>query len=107
LCRIEIDDRVLCPACFERLAEAGELPDLVRGYRDYGRAQFLLLVLGALILFVGVVTGPASIYCGARALDRKRARGETAGRAWVWVLLVLGVAETAGSVALYAAMLSW
>lgn len=104
LCRIDVDGRVLCPACFERLAEAGELPGLVRGYRDHYRAQALLVVVGILVIFAGVVTGPASLYFGARAWAA--ARGRTGRRLWIAILFLVAVAETAGSVAIFVNMAS-
>ena len=68
LCRIDTDGRVLCPACFERLADAGELPSLQAHYRDYGQMQLYLVLLGWLMVFVGPVAGPASIYYGIKGL---------------------------------------
>jgi len=104
LCRIEVEGRCLCPGCFERLAASGELPSLVRGYRDHARSQSTLFLLGLLVIFVGVVAGPASIYYGVLALRGKKARADTSGRAMVWLLFVLAAIETAASVALYVAM---
>ena len=46
LCRIETDGRVLCPPCFERLLDAGQLPSLVAHHHDYGHMQLLLAILG-------------------------------------------------------------
>lgn len=104
LCRIEVERRALCPACFERLADAGELPSLVASYRDYGRAQYLLALLGLVFFFLGLVTGPASAYYGTKALDQMRAAGETRGRLRVWALFALGAAEVIGSVAFFVAI---
>jgi hypothetical protein len=101
LCRVEADGRVLCPACFDRLADAGELPSLVTTYRDFGRAQYLVALLGLLFFFLGPVTGPASIYYGTKALALARASGEAGPRLGVLALFALGALETIGGVAFY------
>ena len=102
LCRIEVEGRILCPACFERLDEQGALPGLVSTYRDHRRVQSGLVVLGLLIPFVACVSGPGAIYYGTRALGRMESTGETDGRVGVWILSVLGALEALGSVALIA-----
>jgi len=101
LCRIEADGRILCPSCFERLADAGELPSLVSSYRDYGRAQYLIVLLGLVFFFLGPVTGPASVYYGTKALDQMRTSGEPGGRVRVWAFFLLGAVEAVGTVALF------
>jgi hypothetical protein len=101
LCRIEADGRALCPACFERLSAAGALPSLLASYRDYGRAQYLLVLLGLVVIFLGPVTGPASAYYGRKALAQRRAAGEPEGRLGVWALFVLGAAQAAAGAWIY------
>ena len=102
LCRIETDGKVLCPPCFERLADAGELPSLLATYRDYGRSQALLAMLGLVIPFFGPVAGPASMYYGTKALEQRRRMGEEERRASVWALYALAAAEAVGGLALFA-----
>jgi len=101
LCRVEVEARALCPACFERLADAGELPSLVTTYRDFGRAQYIVALLGLLFFFLGPVTGPASVYYGTKALAQGRASGEAAPRLGVYALFALGALETIGGIAFY------
>jgi len=104
LCRVDSDGRVLCPACFERLADAGELPSLVSHYRDYGHVQAYLVLLGLLFIFIGPVAGPASIYFGVKALAQREALGNPGSRLGTWALFVLGALEAVGGVALIASM---
>ncbi len=101
LCRIDTDELVLCPACFERLANAGELPSLVTGYRDHGRAQLLLVLLGLLFFFFAPVTGPASIYFGRKALEQRLAMQVELRRAAVVALSVIGAVQAIGAIALF------
>jgi hypothetical protein len=101
LCRIETDGMVLCPACFERLADAGELPSLVSSYRDHGRAQALLVLLGFVFFFLAPVTGPASIYYGTRALEQRRAMQVELQRGAVYALYGVGVAQAIAGIAFF------
>jgi hypothetical protein len=104
LCWIETDGRVLCPSCFERLAEAGELPSLATGYRDYGRAQSQLVLVGLVLFPLGLITGPSSIYYGAKALAQRKSWGEQGRFPGIWALFVIGAAQVIGSVAFFAAV---
>jgi hypothetical protein len=104
LCRIEADRKVLCPACFERLSDAGGLPSTIAFYRDYGRAQALTLLLGLVMIFAGPVTGPASIYLGIKRIRQMQARGEYEGLTGIYVMFILGLAEVVVGVAIIAAM---
>jgi hypothetical protein len=107
LCRIETDGRVLCPACFERLVDAGELPSLVAHYRDYGHMQLSLVLLGLVIValgalsgpaapyfvVVGMVMGPSSIYFGVKERERRRRIDDPGGGIRHTVLFVLAAVE--------------
>lgn len=104
LCRIDTDSRVLCPPCFERLADEGGLPSLVASYRDFGRVQSSLLALGLLLAILAPIAGPGSLYYGARARRQAEARGEPRGWLHVWGLYALGVLEALGGVALIVLM---
>lgn len=101
LCRVETDGLVLCPACFERLADAGELPSLVASYRDHGRAQALLVVLGLLFFVVGPVTGPASIYHGSKALQQRRAMQAELRRGSVYALYAVASVQALAGITFF------
>ena len=79
LCRIDTDGRILCPSCFERMADAGELPTLVGHYRDFSVLQLQLVILG-LSIVLGPVTGPTSVYYGLKGLKQKKAMGDSRGQ---------------------------
>jgi hypothetical protein len=104
LCRIDIDGRILCPACFERLADGGALPSLVAHYRDYSHMQFSLALLGLVLVFIGPVAGPASVYYGVKGLRQKEAMGDPGGRVRAWVLFALAAVETVAGVAVLVSM---
>jgi len=100
LCRIDADDRVLCPGCFDRLSAEGALPSARTTFRDYGRmgSQFLLLAL--LFTFVGAPFALGAVYAGVKGLGQRKRLGEgSAVRAWVSI--VLGFLAAAGCVAFW------
>jgi len=104
LCRIDVERRVLCPACFERLADAEEIPSLVAHYRDFGQMQLYLVLTGLLFIFVGPVAGPASIYYGVKGVAQREAMGEPPAQLRTWSLFLLGAAATVGGLGVIAAM---
>ncbi len=100
LCRIDVDERVLCPGCFDRLSAEGALPSARTTFRDYGRmgSQFLLLAL--LFTFVGAPFALGAVYAGVKGLGQRKRLGEgSAVRAWVSI--VLGFLAAAGCVAFW------
>jgi hypothetical protein len=100
LCRIGVEDRTLCPACFERLCDEGKLPDLVAGYRDYGRVSASLALFGLLLPFLAPIAGPAAIYYGVRTFDQSRAVGRPLRHASVYLTCTLGGLEAVSAIAL-------
>ena len=96
LCRIDSDGRILCPACFERMAEAGELPTLVAHSRSYFVVQLYLVILGFLVIFLGPVTGPASVYYGLKGLEQRRAAGDSRGQVLGMALFFLAAVQFLG-----------
>jgi hypothetical protein len=94
LCRIDADERVLCPACFDRLAAEGALASTRTTFRDYGRQASTLALAGLLFFWAGILFGPAVIYCSVRSLKQLREMGEVGGRLRSVLALVVGLAET-------------
>jgi hypothetical protein len=100
LCRIEVDDRVLCPACFERLSAEGALRSARTTFRDYGRMGMQLLLVGVLFSFIGAPFALGAVYAGARGLGQRKRLGEGSA-VLAWVSIVLGVVGAAGCLALW------
>ena len=98
LCRIDADAMVLCPGCFDRLVAGGGLPSAIATYRDYGRQASALAVLGLLLILVGPIAGPASVYFARKRLEQLRAQKEEGGRAGLYAVQALGVLETMGGI---------
>ena len=94
LCRIDADAMVLCPGCFDRLMAEGSLRSAIATYRDYGRQASALAVLGLLLIFVGPIAGPASVYFARKRLAQLQVQKEREGRAGLYFIQVLGVLET-------------
>ena len=99
LCRIDTDGMSLCPGCFDRLASEGALASTRTSFRDYGRMGVQMLVLGALFWFLAAPFGLAALYAGVQELRQMKRLGEGSAAA-AWVVIVLGVLWTAGSVLL-------
>jgi hypothetical protein len=93
LCRIDADAMVLCPACFDRLVAEGGLPSAVATFRDYGRQAVMLAILG-LLMIVGPIAGPASIYYANKRLEQLTAANEKGDRAGMYFVFVIGALET-------------
>ncbi len=100
LCRIDVDERVLCPACFERLSAEGALPSARTTFRDYGRMGMQFLLLALLFTFIGAPFALGAVYAGVRGLGQRKRLGE-GSPALAWVSIVLGSLGAAGGVALW------
>ncbi|MCU0241817.1 MAG: hypothetical protein MUF51_05285 [Vicinamibacteria bacterium] len=68
LCRIAAEQRVLCPACFERLWEGQELQSAWIQYADYSRLAMVTSLIALLTFYFGVVLGPLGIWASIHAL---------------------------------------
>jgi hypothetical protein len=100
LCRIDADQRVLCPGCFERLSAEGALPSARTTFRDYGRMGGQLLLLSLVFTLVGAPFALGAVYAGVKGLQQRKRLGEgSAVRGWV--AIVLGLLVTAGCVAFW------
>jgi hypothetical protein len=95
LCQIEADRMRLCPGCFERLSDEGALASTRTSFRDHARLATALAVLGLLMFFVGMATGPAAIYYGIRARRQALAMDEPGGRWRLAIIVILGLAQFA------------
>ena len=95
LCAIEADGRTLCPACFDRLAAAGELRLARTRFRDQSRSALALSWLGLVAFFAGLAIGPAVMLSAQRAERQLKETGE-GSRARIVTAFVLGGLETLG-----------
>jgi hypothetical protein len=102
LCRIDFDEHVYCPSCFERLSEAGSIESAKTRFRDYEGLTSLTATLGCLITWLGIVLGPLALYYGVKGLRQKKEMGETDGRVGIVIAMTLAVIELLVSGALIA-----
>ena len=100
LCRIDVDQRTLCPKCFERPSAEGSLPSARTTFRDYGGLSSVSATAGCVVWFASVLLGPLAVYYGIKGLRQKKAMDETDGRVGVWIAMILGAAETIGGLVL-------
>ena len=94
LCRTECDGMTICAPCFERLAAQGALHSAATEYRNYVGLAWLSGLVGAVLWFPGLVTGPAAIYYALRGMRQMREWGDVGGRGRAVGALALGVVSS-------------
>jgi hypothetical protein len=99
LCHLSIDGQELCPGCFDRLSSEGVLPSARNRARDYRGISLGLGVLGSLFCVFGLLTGPLTLYTVFRGVQQKRQMNEAGGALTLVIAAVLGVLQTAMSIA--------
>jgi len=95
LCRIDVDNRTLCPSCFERLSSDGSLESTRTTFRDFSGLASLTATAGCLMMIFGVLFGPLAIYYGVKGVKQKKAMGESDGLVSLWAAIVVGGIECA------------
>lgn len=105
LCRVHIDGRELCPACFDRLAAEGALPSARSHFRNYRGLALLMSFGGCLMYSFGLLTGPVTIYFAVQAQRQRRRLQESDGRLAVALAMILGVMQVASGLWLVVVLL--
>jgi hypothetical protein len=106
LCRTEADGMAICAPCFERLAGEGRLHSAATRYRSYIGLAWLSGLVGAVLWFPGLVTGPAAIYYALRGMRQMREWGDVGGRGRAVAALALGVISSIQGGVVVAALFS-
>jgi hypothetical protein len=96
LCRVQIDGRELCPACYDRLAAEGALPSVRSHVRNYRGMALFVGLAGCWMYFLSLLTGPAAIYLAIQAQRQRRRLQEPDGLLTVIAAFVLGVLQICG-----------
>ena len=94
LCRIETEGVVLCPACFARLTDCGDLACTRSRYTDLTGVSFLMSLFGLFTCIFGPLLGPAAAWCAVRAMRQRRQVGASRAApavARIVALLVTGI----------------
>jgi hypothetical protein len=91
VCQIEADRMRLCPACFERLSDEGALASTRVRFRDHARVAVVLAIVGLLLFFAGVLTGPLAVFYAVRARQQRQTMGEAGGGWQLAIVSVLGL----------------
>lgn len=106
LCRIEIDGMELCPACFDRLSSEGVLSSSRTRLRDYRGIALALGFAGCFLYFIGLITGPATLYFTWRGLKQRRELGDRGGLVSLTLAVLLGLFQIGGSIFLIYAIVT-
>jgi hypothetical protein len=106
LCRVQVDGRELCPACFDRLSAEGALPSVRGRLRNWRGFALLSGFGGCWLYFLGLLTGPLTIYLAIQAQRQRRQLEESDGLGGVILAFVLGFLQIAISLWLIGALLT-
>jgi hypothetical protein len=106
LCKLQIDGQELCPACFDRLAAEGALPSARGRVRNYRGIALLVGFAGCWFYFLGLLTGPLTLYFAVQAQRQRRRLQESDGLGTVVLASLLGLGQIATSIFLLGVLVS-
>ena len=95
LCKIDADNMVLCPSCFERLSNEGALASAQTTFTNYGGIARLCL-LGAFC--TGFFLAPVALIYAIKGIKQKREMGEWDGVSGLYITVVLAGLECLGAI---------
>jgi hypothetical protein len=99
LCRVEVEGKSLCAACFDRGRREGSLQAAQTTFRSWRTLGLHLAVIGLLMYPLGILTGTASLYATARGIGQSRRDGDEGGAAGTVLAVVLGLLVTLAGIA--------
>ena len=91
LCKIDIDQLELCPACFERLSSEGVLSSAQNRIRDYRGIALSVGVFGCLLYVFGLITGPVTLYLAYLGFRQRKLLNERGAIFSLAASVVLGL----------------
>ncbi len=101
LCDMNIGTGSYCPACFDRMRAEGGLPTAARRYRDFTAMGRMCVFVGVLFWFF-VIFSALAVYFGIRGIKQRRELGRN--RLAPALVILIGLIELAGSVAMWGLM---
>jgi hypothetical protein len=99
LCKVEVEGRSLCAACFDRGRSEGSLQAAQTTFRSWRTLGLHLAMAGLLTYPLGLLTGPASLYATVRGIAQARKDGDEGGMFGTVGAVVLGLLVTAAGAA--------
>lgn len=94
LCRVEVEGKALCAACFDRGRSEGSLHAAQTTFRSWRTLGLHLSVVGLLMYPLGILIGPASLYATARGIAQSRKDGDEGGAFGTVAAFVLALIVT-------------
>jgi len=95
LCRVEVEGKALCAACFDRVRADGSLESTRTTFRSWRTLGLHLAILGAMMTPAGILIGPASLFATVRGISQSRKDGDEGGAAGAVLAILLGLFVTA------------
>ena len=103
LCDMNMGTGSYCPSCFDRVRQEGTLKPAAVRYRDYASIARLTAIVGIIFWPLWPILGAMVVYYAPKGMRQRREQGRsTAG---MIVILILGILEIAGGIAIYGFMI--
>jgi hypothetical protein len=99
LCEMNIGAGSYCPSCFDRVRADGTLSPVVTRYRDWATIARLTAIFGLLFYFGWPIVGGLAIFFATKGMKQRVKQGRS--RAGMIVVMLIGLAEIIGGLALY------
>ena len=94
LCRVEVDGKGLCAACFDRGRSEGSLQAAQTTFRSWRTLGLHLSVMGLVMYPLGILIGPASLFATVRGIGQARKDGDEGGALGTVAAFVLALLVT-------------
>jgi hypothetical protein len=91
LCRVEVEGKALCAACFDRGRNEGSLHAAQTTFRSWRTLGLHLSLAGVLMYPLGILIGPASLYATIRGISQARKDGDEGGALGTVAAIVLAL----------------
>ena len=95
LCRVDVEGRTLCAACFDQQSTAGALQSAVLTTPDWRNMTYTLTLAG-FIPYLGALGSLGALYYGFRGVRAKKAAGEAGETTGMKIAMVLAVLQLVG-----------
>lgn len=94
LCRVDVEGKGLCVACFDRGRSEGSLHAAQTTFRSWRTLGLHLSVLGVVMYPLGILIGPASLFATVRGITQSRKDGDEGGALGTAAAFVLALLAT-------------
>ena len=94
LCKVDVEGKSLCAACFDRGRSEGSLQAAQTTFRSWRTLGMHLAVVGLFLYPFGLLTGPASLFATVRGIGQSQRDGDEGGALGTVIAVLLGLLLT-------------